>query len=145
MVLIQEKTKGEKQFIFLASIRAEGNIARGCRAVEMSRSTIRQWRQNEVFERDFRDAMDEYIDDMEHDADVRAKGWDEVREDGSVIRKHSDVMMIFKLKGYRPEVYRDNYKGTGAADLPEQGTTQRISDVYKAYLAKEESYEQPDI
>lgn len=103
---------------FLAVLRETSNVRRACEAAGIERSTAYRLRDKDTeFNRQWDEAMDEGSDLLEEEARRRAHvGWDEPvfgriakDTDGEVgiVRKYSDTLLIFLLKGARPEKYRE--------------------------------------
>ena len=79
----------------LASIKGDGNVSQACKAAGLSRKlAYRHRRLNPKFAKKWQLAMDEACDALEAIARQRAI-------------KSSDTLLIFLLKGYRPEVFRE--------------------------------------
>lgn len=88
-----------------------------------------QRRADELFAAAWDDALDQASDLLEKEARRRAHdGWDEPvfgslgNNQGSgeigTVRKYSDTLLIFLLKGARPEKYRDRHEVTGKDGAP---------------------------
>lgn len=97
---------------FLESFAQTGNVSASCRAAGIHRSTVYQWQEiDDQFAAAFRQAEIEAVDALETEARRRATGYDTtiVDKDGAehTVTKYSDVLLIFLLKGARPEKYRD--------------------------------------
>ncbi len=99
---------------FLAAFRETGNVRLACKAANVGRSSHYRW-----FEKDpeYRTAFDQAKEDatdvLEAEAFRRAvegveepTGW-YMGEPGGTVRKYSDVLLIFLLKGLRPDRYRE--------------------------------------
>lgn len=105
-----DKKRGE----FLAALRdTGGNVSRACELATIQRRTVYDWRDAD---RDFATAWDEAVefgtDELEEEARRRAyMGVDEPvfyqGEECGAIRKYSDTLLIFLLKGRRPDKYRE--------------------------------------
>lgn len=98
---------------FLQSLASIGNISKACVAAQVSRQTVYRHRNSDP---DFSAAWDEALeaaaDLLEEEARRRAHdGWTEpVYQRGEHVgnvRKYSDTLLIFLLKGARPEKYRE--------------------------------------
>ncbi len=99
---------------FLAAFRETGNVRLACKAANVGRSSHYRW-----FEKDpeyraaFEQAKENATDVLEAEAHRRAvEGWEEPvgwykGQAGGTVRKYSDVLLIFLLKGLRPERYRE--------------------------------------
>lgn len=133
--------------IFLEALRNMPVISHACDAAGIARSTAwRQYQDDEEFKAAWDDAMETAIDKAEAEAYTRAvQGWNEPvidkgrmayaytrREDGTfelaldpngqpvplTIRKRSDSLLQFVLKGRRRNVYGDKQEITGANGGP---------------------------
>ncbi len=110
------KLTPERLAAFCAALAETGIVARACKAVDISRVTAYEWR-NEIPE--FAEAWDKAlkvgISALEDEAHRRAfEGCEEPvfykgDECGSV-RKYSDTLAIFLLKAHNPDKYRENSK-----------------------------------
>lgn len=106
------KATPQKKGKFLAIVQRTGNVSKAVEAIGIHRNTAYEWR---ILDPDFALAWDNarksYVDLMEAEADRRAMGWDEQRytADGMpyTIRKYSDTLLIFRLKGESPEKYKE--------------------------------------
>ena len=121
---------------FLVALGATGNVSAACDAVGIDRKTAYNRRDtDEAFDEAWRDALDQSADLLEEEA--RRRAYEGVRrlkfdrgrpimvpalgDDGLVIKdkegnpelvpyaehEYSDVLLIFLLKGIRPEKYRE--------------------------------------
>jgi len=99
---------------FLARLRsARGNVSKACKAAGISRNVAYDHKKSDA---DFKEAWDQteiaIVDDAEQELHVRGvTGWREpVYYKGEIvgtIRKKSDRLLEFFLKGNRPEKYRE--------------------------------------
>lgn len=106
---------------FLASLSLVGNVTEAARAAKIDRSAAYDERKRDKqFAQAWDDAMDMAADELELEARRRAyEGVDEPvfgslgGSSGSgeigTIRRYSDTLLIFLLKGARPEKYRESY------------------------------------
>lgn len=130
------KLTPEKLNAFCAALATTGIVADACRAVDISRVTAYQWR-DEIpeFAAAWDKALQIGITALEDEAHRRAfTGFDEpVFHQGiecGKVRKHSDTLAIFLLKAHRPEKYRENSRVEigNADDKPFEVTdTQTVS------------------
>lgn len=103
----------KKKEEFLATFRKTGNVTFAATQVGIARNThYHCWMKDEKYAEAFASAREEAVDLLELEARRRAiAGVEEpVFYKGAVvgqIRKYSDVLLIFLLKGNRPEKYRD--------------------------------------
>lgn len=103
-----------KKASFLAAYADTGNITTSAQIAGIARPTHYDWMQDDPeYVTAFLQAEGQAIDSLEREARRRAiEGTEEPvyqggREVGT-IRKFSDVLLIFLLKGARPQKYRDN-------------------------------------
>lgn len=98
---------------FLTALAQTGVIARACKAAGVSRKHAYETREtNPTFRAAWDDAKEEAGDVMEAEAFRRAvKGTLEPvfykGEECGEVRKYSDVLLMFLLKGNRPEKFRE--------------------------------------
>lgn len=109
-------TKGTalKKTRILATIRATGgNVSKACEAAGISRRTVYNWREEDlVFAAAWDEAVEFGTDELEEEARRRAfAGVDEPvfyqGEECGAVRKYSDTLLIFLLKGRKPDKYRE--------------------------------------
>jgi hypothetical protein len=87
------------QEAFLATYRGMGVIGHACSALKIPRSTLQSWIAREPeFKAALELAEEDAIDRLEAEALRRAY-------------EGSDVLLIFLLKGARPNKYRDRWQG----------------------------------
>lgn len=113
-----------KKRAFLAAYARTGNVSEAARIAGVNRMSHYNWlADDERYADVFAHAHDIAIEYLEAVARQRAtEGWLEpVFHKGEVVghvRKFSDTLLIFLLKGARPETYRENatirHTGTGA-------------------------------
>lgn len=115
-----------KQAQFLAAYSETGNIRQSCIIAKIHRATHKAWMQKPEYVEKFQAAHDEATDRLEQEARRRAvEGVDEPvygsggqdgngRAIGTVhvgnIRKYSDALLMFLLKGSRPDKFRERYE-----------------------------------
>jgi hypothetical protein len=98
---------------FLDAFRTSGNVVKACEQTTISRQSVYMWRDKDSnFRAAFERAQIESIEHLEKEAHRRAvDGWEEpvFRESGMIgtVRKYSDTLLIFLLKGAAPEKYKD--------------------------------------
>ena len=80
----------------------------------------------------FEEASEDAADSLEAEARRRAVegveepvGWYKGQA-GGVVRKYSDTLLIFLLKGRRPELYRERFEHSGPSDEPTITEIRRI-------------------
>jgi hypothetical protein len=107
----QKKTLQER---FLDSLAKTGNISAACRASGFPRKSAYRLREEDPdFAAAWEQALEEAVESLEQEAWRRAakgslkpvfQGGQEVGQ----IREYSDTLMIFLLKGHKPDKYREN-------------------------------------
>ena len=99
---------------FLGALAETCNITEACRTVDVARSAVYQWRQEDAaFAARWKMALDIGAESLEDEAVRRARdGYDKPVFQGGqfvgVVREYSDTLMVFLLKGARPKKYREN-------------------------------------
>lgn len=92
------KLTEEKRAKFFTILSEGGTVMEGCRAIDISRQSMyARKRSDGVFSDDWDVAYEEGTDSLEVEATRRAK-------------ESSDTLLIFLLKGRRPEKYRDRFE-----------------------------------
>lgn len=112
------KLTPERQSAFLAALSSSGgNVSRACEAIDVARITAYKWRDNDPeFAQAWEHAKQIGADVLEDEAIRRAReGVPEPvfykgKKLRSTVTKYSDTLLIFLLKGARPDKYRDNAK-----------------------------------
>ena len=104
--------------IFLNTFAQTGNLMLSCRAANIGRSAIYDYLERNVdgFANRYADAEKEACEALEAEAYRRGvQGVEEpVHYQGErvdTIRKYSDTLLIFLMKGRMPYKYRDNWEG----------------------------------
>ena len=103
-----------QQRAFLAAFRETGNVRLACQAAKVGRSSHYRWSEEDPsYQRAFEMAKQDAADILEAEAQRRAvegvekpTGWYRGQAGGK-IREYSDLLLIFLLKGLRPDVYRE--------------------------------------
>lgn len=118
----------EKETAFLEALADTCNVREACRAADIARNSAYLWRNDDAeFARKWATALQIGAEALEDEAVRRAKdGVDEpVFHKGAVcglVRKYSDTLLIFLLKGARPEKYSERVKaehsGPDGAPIP---------------------------
>jgi methionine synthase II (cobalamin-independent) len=114
----------QKKKALLEHYAESGNISASTQAAGVNRHTHYDWlRADADYAAAFSAAKDTAVDCLEAEARRRAKdGWEEpVYHQGiqvGLVRKYSDTLLIFLLKGARPDVYKDRREVTGAEGGP---------------------------
>jgi hypothetical protein len=103
----------KKRELFLSALSKGASVAKAAAAAKMTRQGFYKARKNDDdFARDWDEAVESGADILEDEALRRAKDgtlkpvFHQGVQVGSV-REYSDTLMIFLLKGRRPEKYRD--------------------------------------
>ena len=109
-----EKTKVGKKKAFLAAYSETGNITRAAELSKCSRRQHYRWLADPAYAKEFAEAEEQAADRLEQEARRRAvegtqkpvfyKG-----EQCGIIREYSDILLIFLLKGIRPEKYKERF------------------------------------
>lgn len=121
-------TRGKKDLL-LAEIRRTGNTAAAARLIGITPTRIYHLTSpnhadyDMGFAQEVKDAKEEWIADLEQEAQQRARGRDELVIQGGrvvthkgkplTVRKASDLLMMFVLKAQKPEVYHDAVRLAG--------------------------------
>ena len=133
------KVTPEKKAAFCAALATSGgNVSRACEAIEITRMTAYRWRQED---QDFAASWDEAkaigLDALEDE--VLRRAYEGVAEpvfyqgdECGTIRKYSDTLAIFLLKGGKPEKYADRSKTELSGSL---ALNQMTDDEIRAELA----------
>lgn len=134
---VATKSTPKKREKFLGSLREAGNVTLAAEAVGVDRSTVYKWRKQDAeFSAQWDDAVEEAADRLEAEARRRAyEGVDEPvfyhGEACGVVRKYSDSLMMFLLRGVRPEKYRENVNLQGSVTL-KHGLADRLKKARRA-------------
>jgi hypothetical protein len=118
-----EEERAEAQTAFLAAFAETGTVTHGAKSSGISRQTHYNWLTDAGYSERFSDAQEQATDNLEREARRRAvEGVEEpVYYQGEVvgkIRKMSDTLLIFLLKGARPDKYRERLEHTGHGGGP---------------------------
>lgn len=127
----------KKEQAFLTALRETGgNVSRACELAKLARQTVYGWREaSQEFATAWAQTVEAGMDDLEQEARRRAlEGVEEpVFYKGTpcgTIRKYSDTLLIFLLKGGRPEKYRERYEHSG----PNGGPIKTQAEIIRVYL-----------
>lgn len=92
--------RAHKKERFLEVFQKNGGfVVLAAEAIGVNRNTIWEWRRaDKEFERRFEQALDHTTEQLEKEMERRA------------MHPRHDLLMMFALKGRRPEKYRDNVK-----------------------------------
>jgi hypothetical protein len=106
----------EKRAAFLSALADCGNVADAARQAGIARNALYLWKRDDpAFAADWEAALAAGGDNLEEEAIRRARdGWDEPvwyqgKQVGTV-RKYSDTLLIFLLKGLMPEKYAERQR-----------------------------------
>ncbi len=121
-----KKIRNPKKRAFLAAVARTGNVTISAEIADVARSAHYQWLEADpVYVEAFEDAMEQAAQRLEAEARRRAEeGVEEpVFYKGKkcgVIRKYSDTLLIFLLKGAMPDKYKERTSTelTGAGGKP---------------------------
>ena len=117
------RTSKKGRNLFLRSLAECGNVGLSCKAASVARSTVYQWRaKDEKFRAEWDASLEAAGDALE--AECRRRAVDGVLEpvfhsgaQVGTVRKYSDTLLIFLLKGVRPRKYNpDGYARLAAHD-----------------------------
>lgn len=114
----------ERDTEFFRQLALHGIVIDACDATAYARTMVYEWRKTDTdFAKRWDDAIESSIQRLEREADRRARDGEPelVLHNGNVVmvddgkggkeplirRKRSDVLLIFRLKALRPEIYRD--------------------------------------
>lgn len=131
MSVTRSRNKGhlKKQALFLEELARSGNVSLAAKFAGLDRNKFYDARAvDPEFAQAWSDALDQAADLLEEEA--RRRGHDGVEEpvfgrisreqDGQIgaIRKYSDTLLIFLLKGCRPDKYRERREISGPGGGP---------------------------
>ena len=106
------KSDHVKRAAVLAALAETGNGAKACASAEIGRTAFYEWVKEPDFAKAADDAMEQASDKLESEARRRAHDgvdepvWFQGMQCGTV-RKYSDTLLIFLLKGAKPDKYRE--------------------------------------
>lgn len=116
----------KKDAKFFAVIATGRPVGVACKAAGYSRRSVYEYqKEDKDFARCWQEADDEAVELMEAEADRRAmKGTLEPvfyqGEKCGSVRKFSDGLLMFRLKGKRPHIYRETVEHSGPGGRPIQ-------------------------
>jgi len=114
----------KKRARFLKALAETCNVSRACEASNLSRRVAYDWRDADPkFKLAWEDALDRGAEVLEDEARRRAfDGVDEPVFQGGknvgTVRKYSDTLLIFLLKGAKPKKYSDRNVIAGDPESP---------------------------
>lgn len=109
-----DKTGHEKRMAFLEAYALVGNVSDAASHAGVARTMHYEWLDDPQYAEAFHHAREQAADRLEREAVKRATAgiekavWYKGEQVGTE-RHYSDVLLIFLLKGMRPEKFRDNY------------------------------------
>lgn len=117
---LPQRKKAARQEAFLQAFRDTGNISVAAKLAGVDRKEHYRWLEaGGEYPKLFEDATDTAADGLEAEARRRAVegieepvGWFK-GEPGGYVKRYSDTLLIFLLKGAKPEKYRERYEHTG--------------------------------
>lgn len=146
----RSKATPKKLGEFLELLASNGNVTISAQALNLDRRKLYRLRDEQP---DFRDAWDsamaEAADHLEAEARRRAvEGWHEPvfyqGDEVGYVRRFSDTLLIFLMKGANPEKYRDRssteLSGPGGAPL-----AQGLVQIYLPGNGRDELEEEPTV
>ena len=111
-----------KKAAFLAAYAECGIVSKACKLAEVGRATHYVWiNEDDEYKTAFEEAHRIAIEAMECEARRRAmEGWLEPvfyqGEECGYVRKFSDTLLIFMMKGAMPEKYRERFEHSGTIE-----------------------------
>jgi hypothetical protein len=119
------KVTAKKKEAFLTRFIETNNVSAACRMIGVSRRAMYEHRKtDEKFAAEWADAEEEIADNMEAEAHRRAVEGVEKPvgfyrgTPGAYVQEYSDTLLIFLLKGARPEKFKDRVEATGKDGAP---------------------------
>jgi hypothetical protein len=108
---------------FLAALEETGSVSAAAKAAKISRVTVYAHKRDDPdFAKEWDEALDRAADTLEDEA--RRRAHDGVDEDiyykgekVGTVRKYSDVLLMFLLKGIRPQKWRETRATIPPAEL----------------------------
>ena len=127
---LDSRRKLVRQEKFLTLFQQTAHVGNTCKEVGITRSGFDRWCERDPdFKVRYQAAQEQAAIILEDEAVRRAhEGWEEPvfqkGEQVGVVRKCSDVLLIFLLKGLKPQKYRERVEHSGGIDL--QGIEERL-------------------
>lgn len=115
----EKRTKKQIQAEFLEELLKCANITASAKKAKIDRKQIYRWKKEDPkFLEAFNEAVSIGIDALESEAIRRAyEGTEKPIFQGGkkvgTVREYSDTLLIFLLKGRKPEVYKERHEHTG--------------------------------
>lgn len=118
---LSQLQKEARQAAFLEAFALVGNISQAARITKISRRSHHYWMEDPVYAERFYEAQEEAADRLEQEAWRRSMSGIEEPvyyggEQVGTVRRYSDTLLIFLLKGHRPEKFADRFKGDLSVD-----------------------------
>jgi len=131
----KKKDLAANQLAFLAAYSATCNVSRAAKSSKIDRCTHYAWlKENEQYREAFADAKEQAADTLEDEAVRRAHEGVEraatVAGKRELVREYSDTLLIFLLKGMRPEKYRER------SEVKMPGLEAKLADILRAREAR---------
>ncbi len=130
-----------KQANFLKALAGVGNITKAAEIAGVDRTAHYRWLDDPEYAERFEKAKEQAIEVME--AEAWRRGIDGVEEPVyqggklvGVVRKYSDVLLIFQLKAAKPEKYRDRFAGHLTVDAKVQTVGSDVDSLIEGEIAR---------
>lgn len=119
-------TSTPKKEKFIEALRNTGNISKAAKLTKVDRKTVYNWKESDAeFAKKWEVALNEASDLLEDEAKRRAyEGVKKPVYQGGkrvgYVQEYSDTLLIFLLKGAKPEKYRERFEhsGPGGGAIP---------------------------
>ena len=114
----------KKRAEFVAALRGGQSVSDACQAAGIARQRVYEWREDDSdFAAEWNVALDEGTDALEDEAKRRAvDGVDEPvfyqGKEIAKVKKYSDTLLMFLLKGRRPDKFKDRIAHGGDDNAP---------------------------
>ncbi len=114
----------KKDETFFVTLAATGNVSDSAATTGYGRRSVYEWRdKDEEFKARWNEALAKAGDVLEAEARRRAvEGWEEPvfyrGKSVGKVRKYSDTLLIFLLKGNKPDKFKDRHEHTGEGGGP---------------------------
>jgi len=114
---MSSKVTSSAQKRFLQTFAEVGTIREACRQANVGRRTHYDWiAADPAYRAAFEDAKEDAVDGLVEECRRRARdGVEEpvfyLGQQVGAIRKYSDPMLMFLIRGWRPDTYREQWKG----------------------------------
>lgn len=115
-----EENRRASMCAFLDAYARLGVIGRAAEEAGIDRRTVYRWKEEDAeFAELFESAKEAYVEALEEEADRRGRiGWKEPvgwyrGKAGGKVRRHSDALLMFRLKALAPDKYRERVHVSG--------------------------------